>query len=100
MASSTCEPATSVLTCGSRDGSGHCLYGVDDQIQDYLLQLDRVSGNTRQVLAGIFVQDNVTLPDGRSDVYMPLTHGPCPHTRLNVFEMKRQERSRHIKKMF
>ena len=28
-----------------------------------------------------------------------LAHGHCPHT-LNAFEMKRQERSRHIMKMF
>ena len=28
-----------------------------------------------------------------------LTHRHCLHT-LNAFEMKRQERSRHIKKMF
>ena len=40
------------------------------------------------------------IPDRRSDVNRPLTHGHCPHTRLNAFEMKRQERSRHIKKMF
>jgi hypothetical protein len=41
-----------------------------------------------------------TISDQPSDVNRPLTRGHCPHTRLNAFEMKRQERSRHIKKMF